>query len=120
MAWSRCAFRYKDGAQCMWQGPTEMCSEHAKLTRDRRYAETKRQANKKAYAQGEKKPPARGAPIGERRVRQPSRVQSAKAILPQLPPAALDHTAPWHCSDPACERCTGKPAWAEWRGARCG
>lgn len=121
----RCAYLYASGDQCVWEGPTEMCSAHRLIVRANTKKADKRAKAKARYA-------AEGMPEGVRRSKkkgsrivQPSRVQSARAIIDRLPevrePLPRDPTAPWctcnggHVGE--CGEC-GRPTYARYMTRR--
>jgi len=117
----QCAYRYGSGDRCIYTGcenEGEMCSAHVLLSGGevKRGGEARREADRATYAKSGMpfRRPARG-PV----VHQPSRVQAAKVLLPRLPPAQMDHTAPWHCEDASCGKCKDKPSYRDYmRGRR--
>lgn len=94
------------------EGDEKFCYAHSLISAQDRKREIKRLEDKAKYA-------ASGMPfkrpLAKVRVTQPSRVQSAEVLLPRLPSAPMDHTAPWSCGSDVCEKCEGKPSYNKWR-----
>lgn len=122
----RCAFRYDDGEQCVWEGSKEMCDAHRVIQSSRNRKVAKRAREKAQVARvgvpaAIRRPKKQGS-----RVVQPSRVQSARQIIDKLPevPGPRDPAAPW-CTCPdhgqvgKCGDC-GKSTYATHMRGRAG
>lgn len=123
----RCIYRYRDGARCVWEGPTVMCPAHTLLDRGVQKRAAKQAADRQRVATEGIPPAIRRPPRQRDKFGQPSRVQSQREIIDKLPRVIgepIDPTAPWCTCEGAsadkapCESC-GKPHWLDWREAKC-
>lgn len=114
----RCSYLYSSGDRCIYNGCTtegDMCPAHNFISGQ--------QTTKRAQAANGDVPKRR--PRSTPRVTQPSRVQSAKQIIDQLPAApvigrSIDPSAPYCTCEgrtadhQPCASC-GKPHFMDWR-----
>lgn len=104
---ARCAYLYKDGAQCIIRAPygKKMCEDHRLLVQ---MAKDKAKHNAKNYKRYDENRKAK-------RAKKP-KVEKIKAEPEKK--IFHDHTAPWSCALENCGKCKNKPTYIEYMRAR--